>query len=85
MKEIEETSEGMIHFKLRTFVSLVAGLVIGTNVVNTVLHNISDNAERIEYNEDADKRRRANSEERLGYQQTIIHLEQELEDCEEDK
>lgn len=81
MKEIEETSEGFIHFKVRTFISLVAGLVIGTNVVNTVLHNISDNRDRIEYNEKAEERRRNNLEAKLEYRATIKTLEKELEDC----
>lgn len=79
MKDLEETSEGMIHFKVRTFVSLVAGLVIGTNTINTVLSNIASNAEKIEYNAEADKRRRANSEEKMELKTNILHLEDEID------
>jgi hypothetical protein len=82
MKEIEESSEGMIHFKVRTFVSLVAGLVIGTNTINTVLSNISTNAEKIEYNEKAEDRRRANLEAKFDYRNEITALKKELKDCE---
>ena len=92
MKDLEETTEGMIHFKLRTFVSLVAGLVIGTNTINSVLTNISANADQIEYNAEADKRRRANSEEKMELKTNILHLQdekdrvqRELNICKDDK
>jgi hypothetical protein len=84
MAEIKETSEGFITFKVRTFVSVVAGLVIGTNVVNTVLHSISNNSEQIEYNVKAEKRRRESSIKSLHDRNTIIHLNEKVERLERD-
>jgi hypothetical protein len=83
--KIEETSENIIHFKIRTFVALVGGLVIGTNVVNTVITDIIENRERIQYNEDADTRRRAHLEEKMNYQIQIKDLKRDLKDCKDGK
>jgi hypothetical protein len=83
--KIEETSENIIHFKIRTFVALVGGLVIGTNVVNTVITDIIENRERIQYNEDAEKRRRTHLEEKMNYQIQIKDLKRDLKDCKDGK
>lgn len=81
--KIEETSENIIHFKVRTFIALVGGLVVGTNVVNTVLHNISENEKTIEYNAKAEDRRRAHLEEKINYLMEIKDLKKDLKECEE--
>ena len=76
---MQETSDNIIHFKIRTFISLVAGLVIGTNVVNTILHNISDNTDAIEYNAKAEIRRRIHSEEKQELKSTIKEQAHKIE------
>jgi len=88
--KLEETSENMIHFKVRTFVALVGGLILGTNIVNSVLHDIAAQEKEdirlqteMDYNVEAEKRRRAHSEEKMLYELTIKELSKELKDCEE--
>lgn len=77
----EETSENMIHFKVRTFIGLVGGLVLGTNIVNTVLHDISENYKMIDYNAKAEERRRTHLEEKFAYKMEIAELKEELKHC----
>lgn len=76
---MEETSDNIIHFKIRTFAALIIFLVGGTNIVNTVVHNISDNEEKIQYNADAEERRRKHLEERLEYKALIAELKHTIE------
>ena len=80
--KIEETSENIIHFKVRTFIALVGSLVVGTNIVNSVLHRISDNEATIEYNAEAEERRRQHLEDKLNYIAEIKELTKELKKCE---
>ena len=80
----EETSENMIHFKVRTFIGLVGGLVLGTNIVNTVLHDISENYKMIDYNAEAENRRRAHLEEKLEYKMIISELKEDLKHCKDE-
>lgn len=79
MNKLEETSENIIHFRVRTFISLIIGLVVGTNVVNTILHNIAENTNRIEYNNEAEERRRTHLEERINYKTIIAEQKHTIE------
>ena len=83
MSEIQETSESIIHFKLRTFIALLVFLVGGTNIVNTVVSDIIENRERILYNEKAEQRRRAHLEEKMNFKIEIKDLKKELKDCQD--
>ena len=83
MKEIKETSDNMLHFTLRTFVGIVGGLVIGTNVVNTVISNIAENRDNLKYAQEAEGRRRFHLEEKINYKITISDLEEDIEILEE--
>lgn len=78
-----ETSENIVTFKVRTFVAVVGGLVIGTNVVNTVVHDIQENEKQIVYNADAENRRRNNLEEKINYKIEVAELKKELNDCQD--
>ena len=77
----EETSDNFIHLKVRTFIGVVGGLLVGTNIVNSVLHDISENYTMIEYNAKAEDRRRAHLEEKLDYKMQLSELKEELKDC----
>jgi len=79
----EETSENFIHFKVRTFIGIVGGMVIGTNVVNTVLSDIKQNEEMIQYNAEAEDRRRQHLEKQFEYKLQIIELKEDLKKCKE--
>lgn len=91
MKEIEETSENFLHIKVRTFIAIVGSLVIGTNVVNSVISDIIENRDKIQYNEEAENRRRSHLEEKMNYKiiindlkEDIELLEEKLENCKDD-
>ena len=79
----EETSDNMVHLKIRTLFAVVGGLVIGTNVVNSVLHSITENQKTINYNAEAEKRRREHLEEKMDYKLTINDLKEDVEILEE--
>lgn len=79
-----ETSENIVTFKVRTFIAVVGGLVIGTNVVNTFVHDIQKNEDQINYNKAAEEKRRAHLEEKFNYRIEINALKKELEECKDD-
>ena len=80
-----ETSENIVTFKVRTFIAVVGGLVIGTNVVNTFIHDIQKNEDQIIYNQEAEKKRRDHLEEKFNYRIEINALKKSLKECEDEE
>jgi hypothetical protein len=80
---MKETSDNMLHFTVRTFLTILGGLIIGTNVANTIFSNIMDNKEDIEYNKKAEERRRTHLEDKINYKITISDLKEDIEILEE--
>ena len=88
----QQTDQYMLHFTVRTFVSIVGGLLLGTNLLNSVLHDIAAQeredvrlSEKIDYNVAAEKRRRAHDAEVMEYKLEINNLKRDLKNCENEQ
>ena len=77
------TDEKIFSMKWKNFVPMVFAIIISTNTVSLILNNQLANTEKIEYNNDANKRRIKNQAKELEYKMKIHELQERVRDCKE--
>lgn len=84
-KPIQETSEGMVHLKWRTFIGLLIMLIGSTNTATIFYQQQKHNTEQIHYERERAERinKRILQEAKDHYM--IEELRRQLKECEEDQ
>ena len=78
-KTIDESSN---RWGNKALMYAFAGLLVGSNILNAFVNQQAYNTEKIELNEETNRRRIKNAVKELNYQITIKDLNKELKDCE---
>lgn len=73
--------EGSSRWGNKALIYAFAGLLVGSNILNAYVNQQSNNTEKIQLNDEAQRRRIKNAVKELNYQITIKDLNKELKDC----
>jgi len=76
--------ESIIKLTVNKFVAIVVAIVLATNTLSLTFQNVTYNAEKTKYLDEAIKRRVAHAQLEQDYKRKIDNLQQDLREMEED-
>lgn len=78
------TDEGVFSMKWNKFIPMLVFIIVATNSVSIIIQNVLENQERIQYNNEASKRRIEHAKNELRYEMDIKEKEVKIEKLEEE-
>lgn len=82
MSEPKEIQEGLFVMKWRNFIPMMVAIIVSTNTASIFYQKQQHNTEQIEYNKERSDRIAKRHAEELKIIMKIEHLQQKLDDCE---